>query len=263
MSIADFRDAYAAAIRRAHPDAQVKAVADDELEVTLAGGNGEHDVFVDNAYNFYRADPTQLDAILARYVAAAEEAQRPETDDPSQLVVLVRPRSYLERVTRLQQGSRHRGVTAPLTRPIAGDLLAFVAIDHPNTYDFPPADRLRAELKMDDDAIWTRALANTAKHLPGLPRPSRTKAIATLMSGDGLGSSLLAEPDIWDAPTQQKGGAPVVAPVAKDMVLLVHADDAEGVAVLRQLAAKDAGDPDGLTQQLFVRRNGAWEVLPP
>jgi hypothetical protein len=78
-----------------------------------------------------------------------------------------------------------------------------------------------------------------------------------------VASSLLAEPDIWDTPAMQVGGAPVVAPVAKDMVLLTHLDDTKGIAGLREVAAKGAGDADALTQQLFVRRNGAWEVLPP
>ena len=55
----------------------------------------------------------------------------------------------------------------------------------------------------------------------------------------------------------------MVAPVAKDLVLLTHLGDARGVAAVRKMAAESANDPEGLTNQLFVRRNGAWVVLPP
>jgi hypothetical protein len=33
--------------------------------------------------------------------------------------------------------------------------------------------------------------------------------------------------------------------------------------MLRTMAAKGAGDPDALSQQLFVRKSGDWEVLSP
>ena len=42
----------------------------------------------------------------------------------------------------------------------------------------------------------------------------------------------------------------------------VRLGDPKRVAALRKAAARSAADPDGLTSQLFVRRNGAWEVLP-
>jgi hypothetical protein len=79
----------------------------------------------------------------------------------------------------------------------------------------------------------------------------------------GLAASLLVEPDYWDSSALQTHGPPVVAPVAKDIVFLTHLEDRKVVRAMRKAAAASADDPDGLTTQLFVRRNGAWEVLPP
>jgi hypothetical protein len=254
MSMTEFRDAYVAAVQKAHPEDKVAIKSDNVVDVTNAKGETTT-TYLDHGYAAYRQDPGALAEIMDHELAALDVAANMDAFTADQLLVLVRPASYLAADTPRSK--------KPLSRPIAGDLVALVGVDQPKTWEYPPASRLRRVLKMTNDEIWDRALANTAKRLPALPKPSAKKVVSALVSDAGLSSSLLAEPDIWDTPEQQQGGAPVVAPVAKDMVLMVHEGDAKGVAALRGIAAKAASDSEGLSDQLFVRRNGAWEVLPP
>jgi hypothetical protein len=254
MPITAFRDAYVAAVKKSHPDDTVTVKADNAVDVTNAKGEATT-TYLDHGYAFYKQDPSQLDTILAGEVAALDVAAGDATYTAEQLIVVVRPASFLPDGVKASK--------APLHRPLAGDLIELVAADQPATWAFPTGAKLRRALKMNNDAIWERALANTLKQLPGPPPADKRRTLVALTTGHGVASSLLAEPDIWDTPAMQVGGAPVVAPVAKDMVLLTHLDDTKGIAGLREVAAKGAGDADALTQQLFVRRNGAWEVLPP
>jgi hypothetical protein len=218
--------------------------------------------FVDNAYARYRQDAAQLKAVLREYASTVSPSAVADPVTVDQLRVVVRPTSYLayQRATQAKTPTTDPG--PPLTRSLAGDLLAYVAVDRPTSYVYLPGSTLRKQLKMDDDAIWARALENTARHVPVVKPQGKKKSLVGLVSGEGLSSSLLAEP-VWDTPEMQIGGPPVVAPLEKDMVLLTHLSDARGIAALRKVAAQSRDDPDGLTDQLFVRRNGAWEVLPP
>jgi ketosteroid isomerase-like protein len=253
MSMASFRDAYVAEVRAEQPSASMKVVADDVVEVTKPDQQ-TFTAYLDNAYAFYRQEPGQLRSILKHYVGELLAARGDTAFTAEQLRVLVRPASYLS-ITAADKPL--------LSRPVAGDLIVIVAVDEPTKYLYPPAAQLRATLKLGDDAIWTRALGNTARKLPGIPAQDGKKSIAALTTGEGLAASLLAEPGYWDTPALKVGGPPVVAPVAKDMVFLTHLGDASGVAAVRKMAAESVNDPEGLTDQLFVRRNGAWEVLPP
>lgn len=253
MSMAAFRDAYVAEIRKEFPSVTVKVVSDDVVEVTAAPQRTAT-AYLDRAYALYRQHPSQLSAILKLFVGNVVAINGNPSFTAGQLRVLVRPASYL---TPSGLGKQL------LYRPLAGDLIALVAVDEPTKYIYPPADELRATLKMGDDALWARALENTDHKLPGVPSDAGEKAVAAFTTGEGLASSMLAEPRLWDTPALQSGGPIVVAPVNKDLVFLVRLGDAGRVAALRKAAAESAKDPDGLTTQVFVRRNGAWEVLPP
>jgi hypothetical protein len=263
MSMAAFRDAYAAEVRHRRPDAKIEAIAPDQLSITLPGG-AQLTAVLDNAYDHYLDQPSQLRSVLGSYVSATLESATPPTYTAAQLLVLVRPVSYAQAHAAMVASSPEAAKHGPLlTRPIAGELVAMVAVDEPTTYQFIPAATLRAELKLDDAAIWARALANTQRKLPTVPSDDDKDAVVTLETGMGLAASLLVEPANWDTPALQKDGPPVVAPVAKDIVFLTHLGDTRVVAAMRKAAAASVDDPDGLTTQLFVRRNGAWEVLPP
>jgi hypothetical protein len=53
----------------------------------------------------------------------------------------------------------------------------------------------------------------------------------------------------------------VVAVLARDDLFLAPLSNTGMVAALRKMMAKVHDDPNGLTNDLIVRRNGRWETL--
>lgn len=148
-----------------------------------------------------------------------------------------------------------------LVRPIAGGLVAIVAVDGPDAYEFLRASILRSRLELDDAAIWSRALANTSAAIPFKPQKLVPGQPARL-AHDGISSSLLADDAFWNAPAMTAQGPIVMAAPNRDEVFLILASDQRMIAAIRQELARVADDPDTLFARLLVRRNGRWEVLP-
>lgn len=127
MSLAAFRDAYAAEVRHRRPDAKVEGVAPDQLSITLAGG-AQITAVLDNAYDHYRDQPSQLRSVLNDYVSAMLESAAPPTYTAVQLLVLVRPATYAQAHAAMVAASPEAAKHGPLlTRPIAGDLVAMAS----------------------------------------------------------------------------------------------------------------------------------------
>ena len=132
-----------------------------------------------------------------------------------------------------------------------------MAVDQPTSYAFPSADALHDALKLDDDAIWKAALANTAQrlHNAGLP----AKGVAVFTTDVGMARSLMALPGVWDAPGD---GAFVVAPVDKDALIIGHADDPKDIAALRDAGADEVFvDTGTIAPQVKEQWGGADKVL--
>lgn len=124
-----------------------------------------------------------------------------------------------------------------------------------------PAADMRAALKVDDDTIWTRAIANTRSHLNVKPTPLTSGRPLEITTGEGLAASLLMLDDFWDSPVFKSNGPLVVAVFARDDIFVASLSDESAVRSLRKLTAGAEHDPNGLTSELLVRRNGRWDVL--
>jgi hypothetical protein len=256
-SMKGFRDAYAAEVRRRLPDSTIAVVSDDHLKI--ADGKGHDiDAYLDNAYAVYQQNPAHLQDVLKGYVSASIEAMEPTPIAAVELIILVRPAEYVQAQMATAGGSGEPGPL--LFRPLAGDLVEIVAVDEPSTYKFLPASALRAALGLDDAKVWALALDNLRDEVAS---PDLTSRQVVALQLGGVASSLLVEPELWDSPSMQAGGAPVVAPVGKDLLLVTHEEDAKGIADMREKAREMRQDPDALSDRLFVRRKGAWVELDP
>lgn len=256
-----FRDAYVDALRTAIPDVEVE-LRDDETFTAKWDADKEIEVNTGNAYRRYREDPDELAAILARYVAVVTQLDEPGASDPGTLVILIRPADYVEGAVRFVAAKPGPPAVdpTPLSRPLAGDLRAYVAVDSATAFSIPAAADLRDKLKLDDAAIWDRALANTTPQLLR-PRPPGRKAVSIITTGKGLAASLLVDDAYWDSPRMRAAGPLFVSPVGRDMVVVVR-DDGKVLDSLRRIAAEEVGEPDGLSSLILTRRDGAWVVVP-
>lgn len=244
LTMTDFRSRVAAEIHRQYPQAKIEAAGEGQLEIELPD-HGGGSLRLDRAYALYQGNPRELDNLVRVLVASLAPAP-PLTAEA--LVVLARPTAL------------SRAEASPLFRPLAGDLSLFVAVDRPDSYAIVSADELRAALKLGDAAIWTRAIANTVAKLPRNLRLTAGQP-TEISTENGLASSLLAIDAFWDSPELSRSGAVVVTPLARDVILVAPLSDTASVERLRALMKEVQGDPNGLSNDLFVRRNGRWEVL--
>ena len=248
LTLIEFRDRVAAEVRRQQPQASVVLLGQTGLRVAEPGDEPK-DQSMERGYSLYRDDPSRLSALVASYgrsfIPAPIMAQS--------LRVLVRS----DRSNPPPGPAGDRG----LVRPIAGGLLALVAVDGPDSYEILRVSVLRSRLKLDDAAIWTRALANTRALIPFKPQKLVPGQPARL-SHEGIASTILADDAFWNAPAMAAQGPIVVAAPSRDEIFLMLASDQRMVAAIRQELARVADDPDTLFPRLLVRRNGRWEVLP-
>jgi hypothetical protein len=245
LSMSQFRERVAERIRVDHPETQVIAIGESQLRVEIPGGQTMTST-LDRAYGIYQGNPQDLPDILKGLSGTIRAHRKPAT--LASIVLLVRPQDYDARNDLLR-------------RSLAGGMSAMVAQDEPDSFEFPSRGELRAELKLDDDAIWKRALQNTRARISIAPRHPDANRIEHINTGGYFASSLLADSDFWNAPAMLSEGPLVVFALARDDIYVVPLRSRALVDRLRAMTAQVRDDINGLTNDLIVWRNGRWEVL--
>lgn len=252
LTARQFQDRVVEEVVRHHPGAKVTRLDDYQLQIELPGGHSGT-THLERAYGLYEGTPSELNLIVQNIASSIGPRGQARAQD---LLILVRPASFT-----LEAGPGED--SGPLLkRPLVGDLAAYVAVDRPDSYAMLRSSELRAQLKMEDAAIWAAAMQNTRAHLDFPRRAPQAGRIAEISTGEGLAASLLLLDEFWDSPELTSAGPLVVAVFARDNVLVTSLSDAKNVQALRKLMADVRDDPNGLTNDLIVRRNGRWEVLP-
>ncbi len=262
LTLPQFRERYVAALHKQDPDARVEVVAENELKITGKDGDS-FTAFLDNAYGYYRMDPARLDAVLERYADMATNTAKVGDVVPGDLVVMVRPRSFLS-VAEATPG-KHGPKTAddlPVTHPFAGDLVVIVASDNPKSFSYPLLKDIR-KAAGEPKAAWDLASAQTLKKV-GSPTIDRVNdQIFTLTANPDFAADLLLDDRVWARPDIARLAPHPVVLVGRNGLVVVDADQAQAVATLRHFASTVETDPEFLSTQLFIRRNGGWSVLEP
>jgi hypothetical protein len=141
---------------------------------------------------------------------------------------------------------------------LPGGLIATVAVDLPDRYEFATAEQLRHDLGVDDEAIWDRAFTNLIERVGLTPPKPKPGYLIGLKTDNGLASSLLVLDEYWTHPNLADLGDLVVAPVERDELVVVPHSDPLMVKALRNLVAR-RDNSQFLSGQLLLRRNGVWE----
>ena len=261
---AGFRARMVAVLQGMTPPLKVRVVSDEELVVTGADGTDSR-LFLTNAYQQYLNDPADLEAVLGKFSRLATGEGRRTEIQVGDLRVLVRSRGYLDflRDAARREGKPSTSDDLPLHRILPGGLVALVAQDHPEVYSFPVRADLRA-VAPDDAVGWDAALANTRANLGEILTEEAADGVLIVSTSNGFGVSLLMLDEVWDGKALKGKGAPVVAIVDRDTLLLAHEGDLGGVDALGRLIDVLSAQPDSqlLSTALLVRRaSGRWEVL--
>lgn len=251
---AAFTRAFAAELRKAVPDAQVKVAKD--LEVRVVGERGEEQTaFLANAYHEYRQDPGELAAVLDRYVgsvrSAAASARADHTLARDRIVPTIQHREWLEQA-RKAAGTKARALAAERLTP---ELFVVYAEDTPeNVRYFPAEDLDRAGIRRAE--LRGLAVRNLLALLPDIHVEGGAEGIYMVVA-DGSYEAALVLADAVVAKLPKVAGERVFALPTRDLLLFAGSKDGAAVAKLRGIAARmseDAGD--SLSPALFVRRGG-------
>jgi hypothetical protein len=263
-----FRDLVVARLEAASPDFRVKIVSIDELEVTGAG-EGEIQMYLGNVYRQYLSDPASLDEVIGRFVGLAVSAKAAEAEDAplalADLRLLIRPAGFLEEVRKMRarSGKPVQPGDLQVSRPLAGDLVVLLGLDHPQSYSYPPQATVEETIPSAD--AWTRALANTAAVVGRIRTETLRDGVSMITAESGLAPSLMLLDEVWARAPLKGQGDPIVVVFSRTALLLGHEGDPASIdALLGILKAEQAfAGNDLVSDQLFIRRNGRWQVFDP
>ena len=233
-----------------------------QIVIEMADG-GEQRLNLDNVWADLQEVPfAERERVLADYEAGYAEmfsgAFDPAAASAASLMPIVRHRAYLE------EGYGHLTDEAgyPAFREIAGaagEIVEILAYDSPMTISVAPRDVL-AENGIEGEAGFALAAENLARFAADLEWVDDGWARMAVLDGN-YESSLLVLPELWDELEADMGGPLVAAAPARDLLVVVRADDPAAIETLRLLAADFVLDNRGVSAQLFARRAGRWEVL--
>jgi uncharacterized protein YtpQ (UPF0354 family) len=219
-------------------------------------------IFLDNLVRLMDAPRREREAALADYEAnlagMIEDADRLEEPVLESLMPVVR----LASMTSGYFGADEVAEGAELvSRPLTGDLAILLAVNSPTSIAFPTTQTL-VELGLSEDAAFDQALANFARFAEILDWVEEGGLRMAVLDSN-YESSLILLDDVWTDLEADMGGQIAVAIPARGLLVAARADRSDDVATLRAIAADALLSPYGLSSEVFVRRNGGWEVLAP
>ena len=156
-------------------------------------------------------------------------------------------------------------VPAPMQQPVwekfIADMILTYAYDTPQGYVTLPQEDLE-RLGMTRDELRKHVLINFNKRLPQVQRGGQPP-IVTFHIGKQQDVCLLLVPGFWKGFASQVRGRPVVAPAARDMLLVTTDESAVGLNGIRQIAAEaHQRDPrHAISEALLGWDRGKWQVF--
>jgi len=166
-------------------------------------------------------------------------------------------------MTTEQRLSALRGLDdkQPLTELLAGDLVVTYVVDTGQERRLVRTDDLEA-LGISADEIMDRALADLTDDLSEVQLGEHSH-LMMVQTGADLEACTLLLAGLWDQLAEQLDGDVAVGAPSTDIVLIADSASTEAMDELRRAAAQlhDPNAPNGLSAQLFVWRNGRWDVL--
>jgi len=255
-----FTERVTRAVTAALPSASV-VVSDDLQFVVRYASGASATANLAKAYQSYEREPQHLDDIVKAQVSALLEAgadaQGLPKLDRSRIVPLIKDRQWFEQTQR-----RGREQTPPaelVAEPLNSELVVVYAENRLGT--------LRILSSRDDVGDRARlrelALTNLSRLLPKIEIRPGADGVLLISAGGGFDASLLLAENLWSSDQIKVDGDIVAAVPAADALVVTGSRNAAGLARLRAAAAKFAAGPNGLTNALFVYRNGKFTRFEP
>jgi hypothetical protein len=252
LSPAKFRDEFVSRLKQTTPDAKVRNLSDNEIEISSVGAQIKSlKVFLGAAYRDYRANPADKADIHRRFIqtvlAAGAPAMAPEARAAT-LVSIVRNRAWLVEMSK-------QASDLPANRVIAGDLIEVAAEARGAGFAYAGRSDVLA-LAEDEPSLWAQCRDNIMDRV-GDAELRAFGSIYLVTAPSGIASSLLLADGFW---ARMPVPDPVVGLLCKDHFLFASASDPEALAQLQAQAEREASNPQMLSIRPIARRDGAWIV---
>jgi uncharacterized protein YtpQ (UPF0354 family) len=246
-----FTEPAASAARAAMPSATVSVAGDLHLETRGSGGE-EITSDLSNAYDVYRADPSDLDHIIQRYVGVLVESIHYSENkvDRSHIVPVFKPKQWLDGV---RQGASPQAPQI-LADPYNDELAIVYAEDLPTSVRFLTA----RDYVGDHVKLLVLALTNLHRLLTKIDMQPGLNGTWLITAGGNYESSLLLADQVWSSGQIKVDGETVVGVPVKSALFVTGSHNHAGLARMRALAAELAAGPYGLTPDLLVYRNSRF-----
>ncbi len=253
-------EAWAAEFLALNPSvASFERVGPGHLAAAGPGG-AEVDVYLDTLVDRLSVPGARRALVLAEFEASLYDAlagAAAPAPVPENVMPIVRHRDFLAAVR--EQAGAPGGEDAPVSRALAGDAVALLAYDTPSSIAVMSKESLGLA-DLSDAAAFALATRNLARRAEALTWREEGGLRVAVLDGS-YESSLLLLDGVWSALEADLGGPVAVAVPARDLLVAGRADRPEDVAALRALIANAAFDPYAVSEEVFVRREGRWEVL--
>jgi hypothetical protein len=263
LDAAAFTKRYVESVQAANPGSEVTRTGSLRVTVRLAGQEPMR-VFLDNAFGEYETAPDRLDEILANYGSLSRLVlPSPSGEvDLDRVVPLVRIREYVEFSDAEIRASGKPDSMRVAQEPLAGTLVLLYGEDSERTISVLSRESV-SKLGLDGGALRKRAVANLKRICAEFGTESPAPGVHVVSADGSYEASFLLVDDLWTKEHLVVRGDYVVGVPSRGTLLVTGSDDRDGIAYVRQRsqAIFDSGD-HALTPQLFVRREGRWQVFP-
>lgn len=252
-----FQQLYLDALKSDHPDAVVVSATVDEIVIRRPDGS-EFTTFLGNAYRRH-LEGQSADEAVAVLIGLIDRTTTPLTVEHA--YALIRPHDFVipPNVAAAAQDGEWK---LPLHRPLAGDLMVFVAQDDIDSFSFPSEEEVTG-LFGSEAAAWTEVLAHTMRQLGDVSLEDLGSGLSLITAREDIAASLLLDDGLWSSPEILKLAKRPAVGVVKSGLLMVDSENAVARDLLRRVMAQTEDSSDFLSTDIFIREEGKWSVLEP
>ncbi len=248
-------------LHAAAPELRVERVGPMRYTISRAG-DSSFTVFLDNAYAVYRQDTAARAEIIGRYVAQFIRSSRYRSDTPvdsMRIVPVVKDQHWKQDMHQVMVKSGTR-VWEFATEDLNSALVIVYAEDDSASISMLSSEKLNAA-GVAAARLRPLACANLKRILPPLEY-SEADGLYSVHADGNYESSLLLLDSLWTRDNFKVRGQFVVAIPARGELYVTGSDDARNLKRMREHVAEVvANAPYPMSETLFVRRNGAWQVF--
>lgn len=252
MNEAKFTKNYLKALEQKYPDVKYKITGDLKIEAEKNGETMRH--FLDNAYNTYKQEPSELDNILEMYSNSAGDLYTSSDQlDTTRIVPIIKDKLYLEEVLRLTEGKEINLVYEKLNE----ELVVVYAEDKQNSMAY--FDNKKLEKSAFVGNLSSLAKTNLEGILPEIEKFGE-KPFFMLTAGGDYEASLILLDFIWTKENFPVDGDIVISIPSRDLLMITGTENPDGLEKMKKLAYETINSGNyTLTSDFFVRANNSWK----